>query len=123
MSALAILPQSDASVAESLAAAVRELDHIAQLGRRLQDRLSPLLRRASEGAFEAQALDDLVQHAQGLSVFLDRLSADCADQWRVSPPRAAAELGLASQRRRLATGEPFTDPVALNAPDGDFELF
>lgn len=115
-------PSAEAPVAESLAAASRELDHIAALGRQLQDRLSPLLRRSGEAAFEAQALDELVQQAQGLGAFLDRLGEACADDWRVLPQRAAAELGLAAQRHRLSTGE-VVAPEPPPGGSGDFELF
>ena len=112
---------TDPPLADSLEAAARELDAIARQGLELQARLGPLLRRGGEAAFEAQALDALVQQAQGLAAFLGALGADCPMTWRASAAKAAAGLGLAAQKRRLNGA---VEPAHAPAPaGGELELF
>ena len=109
----------------SLAAAAREVERIAELGRDVQDALSPLLRSlAASSPARAQALDALVQQAEGVAQFLDALALQCAEDWRVSGDRAAAGLGLAAQGRRLVHGgEPGPAPTANEDATSEIELF
>jgi hypothetical protein len=106
----------------SLSAAARELERIADLGRDVQDALSPVLRSlAASSPVEAQALDALVQQADGVAQFLDALALQCADDWRVDGDQAVAGLGLAAQRRRLQGGEP--GPSTAADAESEIELF
>ena len=109
----------------SVVAAARELDRIADLGRDVQDALSPVLRAlAASSPLEAQALDALVQQADGLAQFLDALALQCADDWRVNGEQAVAGLGLAAQRRRLLQGgEPGPPTAAHGDVESEVELF
>ncbi len=105
--------------AEAFASASAELALAVRSAQALQDALSPVLRRAGEGAAAFQALDDLTQHLQGLRQFLEAVACECPPAWRLDVHAAADGLRLHAQKLRLQGRPPSETPPTT----GDLELW
>lgn len=84
------MPAPEVALPDALGAVVRELDLLAEEIDWLELRLGAPTLRPSAPAFEAQALDALLQQVRGLSTFVDGLARGCEPGWRVCAARAAA---------------------------------
>ena len=92
---------------ELISATAREIGRLAVLGHRLQALISGHVAAAGqiEGAVEdAQMLDYLIQHLEGVEQFLDRLAATAPRGCHVDVSSISAGLALGALSRRLAGG-------------------
>ncbi len=108
---------SDTTLADALDAVRRELELTADDLDWLELRLGAPRSGRSAPAYEAQALDLVLQQLHGLSTFVEGLARACDPAWRAPAAKAAEPLTLAAQRARLGGG-PATEP----APTGELEL-
>jgi hypothetical protein len=90
-----------------LGRAGRELHDLAAMTDRIQNIVSVLIEGSQGGdtLYELQDLDRLRQSLSCLARFLETLSVDAPDEWRLDARSAVAELTLLDLANRLAHAE------------------
>ncbi|MGV2128030.1 hypothetical protein GOZ78_18705 [Agrobacterium vitis] len=115
------------SLPEILMRVVTELHDVAYLIERVEPQLLELggskALESAETLKVLQGIDLAVQKSRGLAEFIDTITADVSDDWKVDMTTALSLVKLAEMQKALGDGLRHGHSQPLSKVAGDFDFF
>lgn len=117
----------DESLPEVLMRLVSELHDVAYLIERVEPQILEVggadILKSPDTVKILQGIDLAVQKTRGLAEFIDTITGDIPEDWRVDVSTALSLVKLADMQKSLANGLRHGHSQPLNKAAGDFDFF
>lgn len=120
-------PSVEEALPQILMRVVTELHDVAYLIERIEPQIldigGPKILESPDAIKVMQGIDLAVQKARGLAEFIDTITADVDENWKVDMTTALSLVKLAEMQRALGDGLRHGHSQPINKVSGDFDFF